>query len=259
MSNNVGQVGQGAAFDRAEYVLNKTRAITNDVMESNAGDILTDDWPATWEYLNIGQRMCQEYLSANGVETNRAETFLTNLTPVANSDPATQVWLSQSGYYDGADNHKVPALPADIVTPLRVWCRFSGTQSPFVQVDPAKDGIDGFAVQIPYPTVYDWRGNTMVFPGFTQTNDIRIRYDKYFPDLTGPTSVIPYPRMAIALAYMTAYVFANARGDQAAGGLKGDAYEQLDNIVSSSIRKRQRQGVSRRAYGGGTNGTRRWF
>ncbi len=258
MPVNVGQIGQGAAFDSAEYVLNKTRAITNDVMESNAGDILTDDWPSTWEYLNIAQRMCQEYLSANGVETNRTEIILQNVPPVANSDPATQVWLSQSGYFDGEDNHTTPALPADIVIPTRIWCRFAGTQSPFVQVSPAKDGIDGYVVQIPYPSLYDWRSNLLVFPGFTQANDIRMRYDKYFADLTGPTSVIPYPRMAIALAYMTAYVFANARGDQAAGGLKNDAYEQLDNICSSSIRRRQRRGTSRRAYGGFSNG-RRWL
>jgi hypothetical protein len=250
MATNVGQVGQGAAFDSAEYCLNQTRAITNDVMESQAGDILTDDWPSTWTYLNIAQRMCQEYLSANGVETNRAEIVLANLPPVANSDPATQVWLSQSGYYDGEDNHETPALPADIVNPLRVWTRFAGTQNPFFQVAPAKDGIDGYVVQIPYPTLWEWRSNILVFCGFTQNCDIRLRYNKYFADLTGPTSVIAFPRMTVALAYMTAYVFANARGDASAAGLKGDAYDQLDNIVTSSVRQRQRRGVSRRPYGG---------
>jgi hypothetical protein len=250
MSENVGQVGQGAAFDSAEYVLNQTRAITNDVMESNAGDILTDDWPATWIYLNIAQRKCQEYLSANGVETNSQEIILRNLPAVSNSDPSTQVWLSQSGYFDGTDNHSNPKLPANLVIPHRVWTRFAGTQCPFVQVSPTKDGINGFMLQLPYPSVYDWRSNQLVLPGFTQAADIRLRFDQYFADLTGPTSVVPYPRMAVALAYMTAYVFANARGDQMAGGLKQDAYAELDNIISQSIRKRQRRGVSRRAYGG---------
>jgi hypothetical protein len=258
MGINIGQVGEGAAFDSAEWVMNATRGILNDVMESSAGDIFTDDWSSAWTYLNIAQRKCQEYLSANGVETNLQETFLYNTPPVTNSDPATQVWFSQSGYFDGTNNHTTPKLPANLVLPWRVWTRFSGTQNPFVQVSPTKDGINGFALQLPYPTVYDWRSNMLVLPGFTQAADFRIRYDQYFPDLTSGASTIPYPRMAVALAYMTAYVFAKGRGDATAADLKEDAYFELDNIISNSIRKRQRRGVSRRAYGG-QSGNRYWF
>ncbi len=258
MAVNVTQVGQGAPFDSAEYCLNQARAITNDVMESPAGDILTDDWPSTWTYLNIAQRKCQEYLAANGVETNIQEVFLYNTPAVTNSDPSTQVWFTSTLFFDGTNNHPAPHLPANMILPWRVWTRFSGTQNPFFQVSPAKDGINGSMVQIPYPAVYDWRSNMLVFPGFTQMCDFRIRFDQYFPDLTGPSSVIPYPRMTVALAYMTAYVFANARGDQMAAGLKDDAYAELDNIVSSSIRRRQRRGTSRRAYGG-FQGNRFWF
>lgn len=251
-------IGSGTPFDSAEYCLNQARAITNDVMESNAGDVLTDDWAPTWTYLNIAQRRCQEYLTANGVETNIQEVFLYNTPAVTNSDPSTQVWISSTGYYDGSNNHPNPKLPANMVLPWRVWTRFSGTQSPFVQVSPTKDGINGFALQLPYPPVYDWRSNMLVMPGFTQPSDFRIRYDQYFNDLTGPTSVIPYPRMTVALAYMTAYTFADARGDIRSGSLKDDAYSELDNIVSSSVRKRQRRGVSRRPYGG-SNGNRSSF
>ena len=248
---NVSQVGEGANSNNAGYVLNKTRAIINDVMESNAGDILTDDWPATWEYLNIAQRMCQEYLANNGVESNVKEVFLSGILPVANTDPSTQVWVSQSGYYDGANNHTTPYLPADVVMPLRIWERFDGTQNPFVQVTPANDGLDGFLPQLPYFRQYEWRGNALYLPGATMLNQLRFRYIAYFADLTGPTSVLPYPRMAIALAWMTAYVFAQARGDMTATAtLKGDAYEQLDNIINYSIRRKQRRGVSRRPYGG---------
>lgn len=250
MGNHGQQIGVGAPLDSAEYVLNQTRAILNDVMESNAGDIFTDDWPPTWTYLNIAQRMCQENLANNGVETNITEIFLSPLTPVANTDPSTQVWVSSTGYFDGADNHPTPHLPGDMVIPLRVWERFSGTQNPFTQVTPSQDGLDGFTPQMPYFGQYDYRSNIVVFPGATQSNELRIRYIKYFQDLTGPTSIVQYPRMSVALAYMTAYVFANARGDQSAGGLKADAEAQLDNLVSHTIRKKQRRGVSRRPYGG---------
>jgi hypothetical protein len=250
MPNQGQQIGEGFAFDSAEYCLNQTRAIINDVMEETGGDILTDDWAPTWTYLNIAQRMCQEYLANNGVETNIQEFFIDGITPVTSTDPSTQVWISQSGYFDGTSNHATPHLPANIIIPNRVWERFSGTQNPFVQVTPAQDGLDGFIPQLPYFRQYDWRANMLVLPGATMTNELRVRAIVYFQDLTGPTSVIPYPRMSVALAYMTAYVFANARGDQSAVGLKQDALEQLDNIVSTTIRKKQRRGVSRRPYGG---------
>lgn len=244
-------IGEGAAFRNAGYCLNKTRAIINDVMESNAGDVLTDDWDATWDYLNIAHNMCQEYLANNGVETNIKEVFLAGITPVANTDPSTQVWISQSGYYDGANNHDTPTLPADIIIPIRIFERFDLTQNPFVQITPANDGLDGFTPQMPYFRQYEWRGNMLVLPGATMQNQLRFRYIAYFADLTAPDSVLPYPRIAIALAWMTAFVFANARGDQTASAtLKGEAYTQLDNIVSYSIRRKQRRGVSRRPYGG---------
>jgi hypothetical protein len=251
--------GQGSAYDSAEYVLNHARAAINDVMESSAGDILTDDWPSTFTYLNQAKRLVEHELASNGVEFNVKETVLTNISPVQSTDPTQQVWISQSGYFDGSTNHQNPSLPGDLINPIRLWERFSATGQPFFQITPAADGLPGTLLQVQQFRYYDWRTDAIYLPGATQTNDIRMRYISYSPELTGPTSVVPFRRSALAIAFMTAWCFSRPRGATEAAALLDMAKFEMDQIVSSTTRKKQRQGVQKRAYGndsGGTGGIR---
>lgn len=256
-------VGEGSAYVTAEDVLQKTRSILNDAYNTPdgtpgtvPGEILTDDWAPTWEYLGIAYDMCQCELADNGVETNVKEVFLNNIPIVQNADPSVQIWISQSGTYNGSNNVASPQLPADLIVPLRLWERFQGTQNPFVQITPAQDGLPGYSLQAPQFRWYDWRADAVYLPGATMLNQIRMRYVAYYPDLTAPSSVVPYRRLRVALAWMTAYVFANSRNDPQAAQLKQNAMEQLDNIITATVRRRQRRGVARRAYGQ-SNGSRR--
>jgi len=250
MPNVPTSIGEGQAYDNAEYVLNQVRAIINDVMENSAGDIFTDDWPATWVYLNQAKRIVEHELANNGVEFNIKETVMTNFLPCASPDPTVQVWVSQSGYFDGATNYQNPQLPGDLIIPLRLWERFSGTQNQFCQITPAKDGIDGYVSHTQQFRLYDWRTDAIYFPGAQATNDVRMRYVSYSPELTGPTSVVPFRRSAIAIAFMTAWCFSVPRGSVQAQTLLEMAKNEIDQIVSSTVRRKQRRGSSRRPYGG---------
>lgn len=259
---NIGtNVGEGNAYDNAGYILNQSRAIVNDIMEDSGGDILTNDWSGTWTYLNQAYRICQHELANNGVETNVKEVIMTDLTPCPVSDPEQQVWISQSGYYNGVTNLADPYLPGDMIIPLRLWERFAGTQNPFCQVCPSIDGLPSGMVQTQQFRYWDWRGDVIYLPGASQNNELRLRYVAYFPELTGPESVVGYRRMAIALAYMTAYAFAQARGSAQAPAMQSMAQNELDQIVSQTTRKKQRRGASKRAYGGGrgSNTGGGWF
>jgi hypothetical protein len=243
-------VGEGNAFDSAGYILTQTRAIVNDLMEDAGGDILTNDWFATWVYLNQAYRICQHDLANNGVETNAKEVHMSPLVACPVSDPEQQVWISQSGYYNGVTNFANPSLPADMIIPLRLWERFAGTQNPFIQVTPSIDGLPSGMVQCQQFRFWDWRGSAIYLPGASQSNELRLRYIAYFPELTDANSVVVYPRMAVALAYMTAYCFAQARGSAQAPAMQSMAQNELDQIVSQTTRKKQRKGASKRPYCG---------
>ena len=248
MPSGTGIVGQGTAYDTAEYVLQHARAAINDVMEDQDGEVLTDDWAGTWLYLNQGKRLVEHELANNGVEFNIKEVFLTNIPVVNNIDPNTQVWISPEGYFDGLNNHENPKIPADLIIPIRLWEKFSGTTNPFSQITPAIDGLPGDLLQVQQFRVWDWRGDTIYLPGATTVNDIRMRYVGYSPELTGPDSIIPFRRSAMAIAFMTAWAFTNPRNPQQAATLYTMAKSEIDQIVTSTVRRKQRRGIQKRAY-----------
>jgi hypothetical protein len=251
MPLNSAIVSQGTALDSVEYVLNMVRVLINDAMEDLAGDIFTDDWPAAFVYLNTAKRMVEQNLADNGVEFNIKETVLTPLPPVVNGgDPSIQVSITQEGFFDGANNHASPGLPGDMIIPLRLWERQVG-QGTFVQVTPATDGLDPRSSGGQNFGCWDWRADGIYLPGASMANELRLRYISFSPELTSPNGVMPFRRSALAVAFMTAFVFANARGGASAAGFKSLADEQLDNIVSQTTRKKQRRPAQKRAYGRG--------
>lgn len=251
MPNISSIVAQGSAYDSVEYVMNVIRVLINDAMEDLAGDIFTDDWPAAFYYLNTAKRMVEQNLADNGVEFNLKETVLTPLPPVANNgDPSVQVSITQEGYFDGTNNHAAPGLPGDLIIPLRVWERSSGTNNRFVQVTPAVDGLPAGSSCTSSFGHWDWRADGIYLPGASMSNELRLRYISFSPELTSPSGVMPFRRSALAVAFMSAFVFVNARGGAAAAGFKNLADEQIDNIISQTTRKKQRRPSQKRPYGG---------
>jgi hypothetical protein len=238
-------------YDQASVISDFVRLIVNDAIESAGGEIYTDDWPQTWGYMSLAKRMCEQYLADNGVEFNVKEVILSGLTPVTSTDPSVQVYISQTGYFDGSNQHNTPTLPGDLITPLRLFERvMNATNTGYCQVTPANDGIPPALSQGQQFRFWDWRTDTIFLPGATQTNQLRLRYVSFSPDIDGPTAVIPFRRLGVALAYMTAFIFLGAREDVESAGAKAIADEQLDLIVTQTVRKKQRRGVQKRPYGG---------
>src|ERR1039458_4727384 len=81
-------------LDTADTVLNFARAALNDSILSISGNLLADSQPYTFTLLNLGFRMMQEDLADSGAPAFTNEAVLTGLPVVANTDPATQVFMS---------------------------------------------------------------------------------------------------------------------------------------------------------------------
>ena len=84
----------------------------------------------------------------------------------------------------------------------------------------------------------------------TQQNELRLRFQKYYPELANPNDVIPFKRITLALGFMTAAEFVGMSDGEKAVGLYAKAQDELDDIVAQTVRKKQRRGVQKRAYGG---------
>ena len=242
-----------APYDNAEYVLNLARSIVNDASVSLTGSILADTQPYTIPMLNSCYRDLQRELVNRGVETFVKEAILTGLLACTSNDPAVQVYLSFTGYFDGTTLQVSPTLPSDLVMPIRLWERQSGmTSSPFRQLQPTNDGLPTIT-QTGRMVYWEWKNDSIYFPGATQSNDLRMRYWSFLPDIALSTDTIQIFDAANCLAHKLGKEFGSARGSPLAQYMAAESDRYLQQIVNRTARKKQRGQHRRRPQRAGQN------
>src|SRR6185312_4985239 len=173
-----------APFPTAQTIMQAARALVNDAgaAGSVAGNLLGDNQAFSLPLFNQAYRFAQTRLANSGVEIATKYATLTNLLPVATSDPSVFPWMNWANYWDGVNLYSAPVLPPDLVMPLRLWQRLSGaTASPFIPMRQANDGLPPI-IQAAYFQCWEWRGNQLNFTGGLQSNDILMLYMNFLPD-----------------------------------------------------------------------------
>ncbi len=240
---------QTSAYGTVEGVFNETRAIINDMMFSQAGEILTDTAPFTFLQLNRAAQYFENELINHGVLTFKKETVLTPILPIAILDPGVQVNISDSGYFDGVANHALPVVPFDLQIPDFLWERQTGSIENWVPMDEEADGLRSYAQTIRLRK-WEWRQDQICMPGATQSEDIRLRYTSEVVNFSTPQDVILIRGSQSALASYLAYVFAESRGSAAADKFMLMGKEFTLQICRRNTRARQRETITRQPYGG---------
>jgi hypothetical protein len=238
-----------APYETVEYVLQLARARINDMEQSVAGDLLSDTQPYTVPLLNGGWRRFQDTLANNGIEKLTKEIDLIGLPPVNNpGDPAMQVYMGWANSYDGVNTFATPLLPQDMLLPLRLWERQTANLMDFIPMEQANDGLPASMGHLSWNRYWDWRNDSIWFPGATQSNDLRLRYVAYLPDLALAGNV-PVLKAASAVAFYLCAEFADARGSPLADAYwaKGDA--DVKKLIGRTARRKQGATYRRRAYG----------
>jgi hypothetical protein len=244
-----------ATYPTAEQVMNRARAIINDMQISTAGQILTDSAPFTLDYLNNAIEEVQEYLAINGVTSNLIDDYiLTPITPVATQDPSVQIFISTDGYYDGSVMHATPALPPDIIVPLKCWQRQTNSGQWFQEFMQPQDGLCSY-IPGPYFSRWEWRQDRLNFNGATNTLDVRIRYEASISQVADNSdfsnTTIRIRDGLRALAYMVATLYSDARGSAQAPLMRQNAETQMNRIVNRYTRRDQRIAYRRGSYSSG--------
>lgn len=236
----------------ADEGLNLARAIVNDMLRSSAGQTLSNTKPYTIEYLNAAVEDCQEYLANNGVTSNiKDDVILSPLTPVQNVNPGVQVYVSVEGYFDGSVMHSTPALPPDMILPLRLWERQTGSGQTFQPMNQPEDGLPSVQ-QGTFFSMWEWREDKIALFGATQSRDLRVRYEaallpiKNDADLTKAIIKIRGGKRAVAFA--VAEYFAAARGAPQQTWANQQKTARLDELVNRQVRKDQRIAFRPKAY-----------
>lgn len=239
------------AYVTLETVTNLIRAIANDMIYSQAGEILTDSANFMFPLLNDSLEWFQNEVNNHGVTTFEKETFLTGITPAAfipANDPGQQINISDSGYFDGTTNHALPQVPVDLLEPLRLWERQNGSTENWV---PMRYTADGLSSQTPTSRFgsWEWRQDGLYMPGATQSNDIRIRYTGSHAVLATPLDTLYFRGATGAIAYKTVSTYLASKNAERSTAAMAEAKIRLAQITSRSSRSKQRQNISRRSYG----------
>lgn len=240
-------------YATAETVLELIRAAINDMGTSTgaAGNLFANTQPYVFPLLNSAYRELVAILRKNGWETAKKETILRSVPAVASQDPGIQVVINYTGSNNGSGNFANPYLPPDLCIPLRLWERQSGTLVSYIPMDPVMDALPSIP-QTSYLKYWQWRQQEgLYFVGATLNIDIRLEYAATVPNvLTQSTDPILILGGENALAYMTAGLFAFARGSQQSEACLDLADKYIGNLIAPIQSQKQRLNYRRRPYGG---------
>src|SRR6185312_1373116 len=132
--------------------------------------------PYSFVLLNASYRELFAILRKNGWETAKKEIILASVPEMTVLDPGLQVQVNFDGSNNGSGNFGSPFLPPDLIVPLRLWERQSGTVNCYVPMDPVMDSLPSVQ-QGSYLKFWQWRQNDgLYFCGATQNIDVRMEY-----------------------------------------------------------------------------------
>lgn len=235
-------------YDSVETVFNNVRVILADYIKNAStmsGDIFADSQVYALPTLNLAWRKLQRKLALAGHARLEPTVTIQDIPPVnvaVATDPATEVYITWTGFFDGVQLLQTPTLPADLIFPIKIGERQDGTVADFYDMHPATDGLPSIPPGAWFRW-WDWRGlpggggEGLYFKGSVLSIDLRMRYAAFMPDIVmaqGGLSqtLVPFMRCAEALAYYIAAIFVSPRE----GGIgKAAEYEQEGDKALSEI------------------------
>ena len=258
-------VASQVAYPTVAQVLNRARAFVNDSFQGGAGRILTNQAAFSTEYINAALEDIQDRIGANNITLIKDNVFLGPLLPIAAPNPATQVYVDYTGFYNGTLYQVTPpvVLPSDCIAVLECWEQQTGSGQPFAPMTQPMYGLPS-TWQGPGFGFWEWRQDRINMLGATASNTLRIRYESRYspiaadnastsqsstPNDNWQTTQIKILASVNALAHVVAYFYARARGSQFAPLLQTDGEKYALSIVRRYVRRDQATPYYRQAYG----------
>lgn len=216
------------------------------------GRTFTDNAPFTVPFLNSACGELSRKLENNGVTTFTVDDFILTVPAISGVDPGLQANISYTGFFNGVNQAATPALPADLLIPLQLWERPTGSTIRFAEMDQVD--VLPSQEQAAALSLWAWGQDQINLLGAIQSVDMRMRYkSKILPKITTSTNfattVIGCADSADALAYTVAFNYQNARGGGAGPTLTASKDEAIKQMVNRYVRAQQAISFSRIPYG----------
>jgi hypothetical protein len=224
------------AYNTAGQVTSLVRSLLNDA----AGNLFTDT--VLLPYANAAYRKVQRALANIQSGSFLGDNVLLIVPAVLGTDPSLQVSITDA---TAPPNQ----LPIDLLVPLKLWERASGSSDDFIEMTDLTDhgGLpsqpQGLSLEY-----WEWRADGLYFIGATQDTQIRLRYEKAYPALADATSPVLVRDAVETIAYFTAAMAAAARGAPQAARWDGAGSDGLEDLLLRATQREQYSGRRRRPY-----------
>jgi hypothetical protein len=245
------------AYLTIETVMNLIRAVTNDMIFSQAGEIFTDSANPVFSLVNDSLDWFQNEVNNHGVDTFTKETFLTGVSSAGTTDPGIQTFIDDTGYFDGVGSHAIPQLPTDLLDPLFIWERQTGSTEEWVEMNQKLDGlratVHGLRIRF-----WEWRQDAIQMPGASQSNDLRLRYTGTHARLATVNDTLYFRGATGPVAYKSVATWLMTKNPEGSKLAMAEALSRLSQIATRNSRMKQRDTITRQSYGQPVN-TRRFI
>jgi hypothetical protein len=224
------------AYNTAGQITALVRSLLNDA----AGNLFTD--AVLLPYVNSGYRKVQRALANVQSSTFLTDNVLLLVSAVTQVDASAQVSITDA---TAPPNQ----LPPDLLVPTKVWERPNGSSVDFLQMtDLTGHGGLPSEPQGQALRFWEWRADGLYFLGATQDTQIRLRYQKSYPDLTDATSPVLIRQAQEAIAYTAAAMAGAARGAPQAERWDAAGADAIEDLVSRATQREQQTGRRRKPF-----------
>jgi hypothetical protein len=224
------------AYNTAGQITALVRSLLNDA----AGNLFTD--AVLLPYVNSAYRKVQRALANIESGTFLTDNVLLVVSAVAQADASAQVSITDA---TAPPNQ----LPTDLLVPMKLWERASGSSDDFIEMTDLT-GHDGLPSepQTQMLRYWEWRADGLYFLGATRDTQIRLRYQKTYPDLTDATSPVLVRHAQEAIAYAAAAMAGAARGAPQAERWDGAAADAIEDLLVRATQREQQTSRRRRPF-----------
>ncbi len=230
------------------------------------GQILTNNSVTLINFMNSGLRYIYRKIRIMGRPTLIRDNYLwLGLTPVNSSlgigvpNQAVQVSIQNVGYFDGLGFNSSFILPTDMLYPLEMWQRTTGSNS-FAPLNQAEGALAPRNQGVGLGQ-WEYRDDGIWMNGSVQTMDARLRYVATFQALDNANvdwdnTFIPITDCEEALANYIVYLYAKRLASQGSAQvmlpqLKADAMSSISDLRQMNARQRQHIDYQMKSFGEG--------
>jgi hypothetical protein len=225
-----------SAYNTAGQITSLVRSLLNDA----AGNLFTDG--VLLPYATSAYRKVQRALGNVQSGSFLSDDVLLVVPAISAVDPSVQVSITDA---TAPPNQ----LPTDLLVPLKLWERANGSSDDFVEMTDLTNhrGLPSQPqdVNLEY---WEWRADGLYFIGATQSAQIRLRYQKTYPDFVDATSPVLIRNAQEAIAYFTAAMAGAARGAPQAARWDEAGADALEDLLVRATQREQYAGRRRRPY-----------